>query len=232
MIDFECRRTRSVKHELLGIDSFTRINIPTEYSGKRLSASKLSSLGKHRDYTIPLKVNKHTLKDLRAFPAEVMMLDLKEFMENLFGPNKLCKVLPHHWQPVIVYCFSETGESMTNIIGNSFSPQGQIFSMDYLMKKNPDANLERCTMVAVITGGWKFYLNDGVTPTAELQMQLLQLQMIGYKTIVIEWRRWRMLSSEEKEELLRSEVRKALVSSLISSLISSWSFNSRSLLLE
>ena len=141
-------------------------------------------------------------------------MDLKEFMERLYGENNLVHVLPHFQRPDVVYCFDENGKSVTNEILDCFPAQykGEILFKEAILLKNPEIakKMDNYQMVAVVMGGWNLYLRDTEIPTGELRMKLEQLKMVGYKPILIFWCHWLAMNIETKENYLKEAIRKAL----------------------
>ena len=146
--------------------------------------------------------------------SDQLLLNLKEFMEERHGYNTLTQVLPHYQRPDIVYCFNENGKSVTKEIMDCFPPlyQGDILTREYLLSKKKEFadNIEKYQMVAVVLGGWNFYLRGTRIPTGGLRMKVEQLKMIGYRPILIHWSDWNQMSIKEKKKLIDDEVERAL----------------------
>lgn len=146
----------------------------------------------------------------------MLTLDLKEFMERQFGENTLVHVLPHFERPDIVYCFDENGKSVTKELINCFPANynGEIIFKESVLSKRLEMidNMEKYRMVAIVLGGWNLYLRDTNQPTGELRMKLEQLEIVGYKPILMNWQTWMKMNIIAKEEYLNKEITRALSS--------------------
>ena len=107
--------------------------------------------------------------------------------------------LPHFQRPDIVYCFNEEGKSITDEVFDGFVHyKGRIISKQHILEAQPTLN-SNINLVAVILGGWNFYLRNSNIPTGGLQMKIEQLNMIGYKTILVHFNEWLHMSPDEKK---------------------------------
>jgi hypothetical protein len=65
-------------------------------------------------------------------------------------------------------------------------------------------------MVAMVVGGWNFFVRDTEKLTGVLKMKMEQLKLVGYEPILIEWFRWARFARDEKLEFIQNSVQKAL----------------------
>lgn len=148
--------------------------------------------------------------------ADKLILDVQELAEIKFGKNILTQALPHYERPDILYCFDEHNKSVTDQFFDIYAPRdehpGIIFSKDYLLsQKKPFAdNMDRYKMIAIVIGGWNFYLRETKVPTGVLRLKLDQLKLIGYTPVLIYWHDWANRSLTFKEELLEAKMKEAL----------------------
>lgn len=194
---------------MLCLDGFVRINLRSTYDGPKLSEKKRATIAKFLTHYIPYRGQKYKLTN-----ADVMLLDMKEFMERQFGVNTLHHIIPHFQRPDIVYCFDENGKSVTDQILDCFPPQynGEIMFKESILSKRPELadKMDKYRMVAVIQGGMNLHLRGTNRMMGELRMKLEQLEMVGYKPILIHWSLWLKMNFLEKEKLLAEEIAKAL----------------------
>ena len=144
--------------------------------------------------------------------ADKLTLDIQEFTEFKFGPNVLTHVLPHFERPDIILCFDEDGKPVTSDIISKYAERkshtGEIYSKEFVLSQVPAFadKIKKLTMVAVVVGGWNFFLRDTMRPTGLLRMKLEQLEMIGYKPVLIHFNQWNAASIQDKEELLVGKI--------------------------
>lgn len=171
----------------MSLDSYTRINLKGSYDGPQLSLMIRSCIMKGHLHVPPIR-------DRFLKVSEKVLCDIKDLMERMYGKNVLTNVLPHFRRSDIVYCFDESGKSVTEELIDCFPPlfSGEIASKEFILSKNPDftSNPDKFEMVAVILGYSNFFLLDTNEKVGELQMKIQQLEMIGYKTVVIKWENW------------------------------------------
>lgn len=137
------------------------------YKGPQLSGQIRANITKFQTNYVPVRGQSYKL----TFNDQ-MILDVKEMLEKKFGANVLTHILPHYQRPDIVLCFDKNGKPMTEKIVNCFPPNhylGTILSKEYLFEQNSElaGRLDSHQLVAVILGGWNFYLRDTETPTGE-----------------------------------------------------------------
>lgn len=70
--------------------------------------------------------------------------------------------------------------------------------------------MDQFEMVAVVLGGWNFYVRDTKKPTGGLRMKMEQLEMIGYKPILIHFDDWANQSFDSREKLIEREIQRVL----------------------
>lgn len=194
---------------MMCLDSFTRINLRSIYDGPQISQRTRAIITKYQTHYIPYRGQKQKLTH-----SDMILLDMKEFMERQFGENTLVHILPHFHKPDILYCFDDKGKSVTNQILDCLPTHysGNIISKESILSKHPEMadKMDKCRMIAVVQGGWNLYLRGTDKLTGELQMKLEQLELVGCKPILIHWNTWIKMNLIEKEKLLDDEVRKAL----------------------
>lgn len=200
-----------IGREILCLDSFTRINLKGRYDGPQLSKRLRANIFKFQSNYVPYRGQSHKMTH-----ADQLLLNLKEVLEAKFGSNVLTHILPHYQRPDVICCFDENGNPVTDKFLDCFPPRnsGEILSKEFLLSRDEKlaAEMGNCQMLAVILGGWNFYLRDTNVPTGGLRMKLEQLEMIGYKTVLVHWSTWKNLRMDEKEKFIEAEVRKALSS--------------------
>lgn len=136
----------------------------------------------------------------------------------MYGQNILTQALPHFERPDIIYCFDENGKSVTPEIIDIFPPRkvhpGQIFSKEYLLsqRKPFSDNIDRYQMIAIVVGGWNFFVRDTEIPTGVLRMKIDQLKLVGYKPVLIYWGDWSNKPLQHREEVLSRKINEALSS--------------------
>lgn len=152
---------------MLSIDSYTRINLKDIYKGSQLSDKRRANITKFQANYVPVRGQPYKL----TF-NDHMILNLKETLEKKFGTNVLTHILPHYQRPDIILCFDENGKPMTEKIVNCLPPShylGAILSKEYLFEQSSElaGRLDSHQLVAVLLGGWNFYLRDTEIPTGE-----------------------------------------------------------------
>lgn len=164
---------------------------------------------KYRSHYVPYRGQPYRLTH-----SDQLLLNLKEFLERIYGVNILHQVLPHFQRPDVVYCFDENGNSVTDKLLDCLPPlyDGVIVTKEYLLSKKTEFadNIDKFRMVAVILGGWNFYLRGTKIPTGGLRMKMEQLEMIGYQPILIHWDDWLHMKMSEKEKLFEREIKRPL----------------------
>lgn len=146
--------------------------------------------------------------------ADKLMLDIKDVFESQFGDSLMTHILPHHGRPDIIFCFDETGRNLTEEIADLF-PQhytGDILSKKHLLSKDPQLYklIDKYRMIAIVTGGWNFFIRDTETPTGIFRMKLDQLKLVGYIPILVHFNRWTSMNANEKEIFAQQEIKRVL----------------------
>lgn len=174
-----------------------------------MSSKLRAAIAKHQSFYVPYKDQSYKLTH-----NDKLLLNLKEVLEDKYGYNLLTHVLPHYQRPDIVYCFDENGKSVTKELLDAFPENysGEIISKDLLFAKKKEFadNSDKYRMVAILLGGWNFFIRNTTIPTGGLRMKLEQLEMIGYKPILIPWIEWIKYTDEEKEQFIDNEIKRAL----------------------
>ena len=190
------------------LDSFTRINLKNTYQGNQLKDRMRKSITKFQSHYVPERNQKYKLTH-----GDQLLLDVKESMEKIWGENVLTHILPHYQRPDIIYCFDDNHKSVTPKILDCFPPhyQGEILSKEYLLSQKEElADMKKHQLIAVVVGGWNFFIRDTNIPTGVLRMKIEQLELIGYKTILVCWSEWASMSVSQKKEYLEEAVHMAL----------------------
>lgn len=144
--------------------------------------------------------------------ADKLTLDIQEFAEFKFGPNILTQVLPHFERPDIILCFDEDGKPVTSDVISKFAARkthtGVIYNKEFVLSQVPafSDKIDKLKMIAVVVGGWNFYLRDTKKPTGVLRLKLEQLEMIGYIPVLIYYNEWNSASMQHKENLLTDKI--------------------------
>lgn len=204
------RNHQKIGREILALDSYSRIELKETYDGPRLKDRLRRNITKYTSNYVPVKNQPFKLTH-----ADKLLLDMKDVFESKFGDSWLTHVLPHHSRPDIIFCFDETGKPVTEEILDLF-PQhysGEIVSKEFLLSKDPQLAkvAEKYRMVAVVVGGWNFYIRDTEIPTGIFRMKLDQLKLIGYSPILVHFNKWMAMSLKEKETYAEQEMKKVLV---------------------
>jgi hypothetical protein len=198
-----------IGHEVLCLDSFTRINLKSSYDGPQLDKKLRALITKHESHYVPYRDQPYKLTH-----SDLLILNVKEYLEVRYGPNNLRHILPHFERPDIIYCFNENNESVTDQLVDIFPPlyAGEILSKEFLLSRKPEfaENMDKYKMVAVVVGGWNLYIRNTDIPTGGLRLKIDQLKMIGYKPILIHWHDWRTLSGSDKDQLIKIDMKRAL----------------------
>lgn len=154
------------------------------------------------------------IRDKNLKVSEKVLYDIKDLMEQKYGKNIVTNILPHFKRSDIVLCFDENGKSVTEKIIDCFPPvfSGEIASKDYLLSKKPELSdkFDKLELIAVILGYSNFFLLESNRKVSELETKIKQLEMIGYKTVVIKWDDWFNSRYEERIKLIDGEIQKAL----------------------
>lgn len=149
--------------------------------------------------------------------ADKMMLNMKDVFESKFGNSWMTHILPHHARPDIIFCFDEKGKAVTGEIFDLFPPhyKGDILSKKHLKDLSKDPLLaqliDKYRMVAVVAGGWNFFIRNTEIPTGSLRMKLDQLKLVGYNPILVHFNKWAVMSPKEKEMFAEQAVKNVLV---------------------
>lgn len=153
-----------IGREVLCLDSYTRINLKGVYEGPQLDAKMRHNITKFQTHYVPSRNSKYKL----TF-GDKQLLDLQDVLEVKFGLNLITHVLPHYQRPVVVCCFDENGKGVTESIFEAFPPDysGNILTKELLFKNDPE-KMKNYQLVAVVMGGWNFYIRDTETATGEL----------------------------------------------------------------
>lgn len=135
-------------------------------------------------------------------------------MESKYGKSILTHVLPHYQRPDIIYCFDENGKSVTEKVLEDFPKpySGKIIFKESLLSQHDELAVKanKLKMIAVVLGGWNFYLRDSRKPTGGLRLKIEQLELVGYKTVLIHFEDWVNQPLEAKEKLIEDEITKIL----------------------
>lgn len=168
-----------------------------------------ATITKLQTHYVPVRGQKYKLTH-----SDLLTLNLQEFLVQKYGANKLTHILPHYERPDIIYCFNQNGKSVTDEILDCFPRffSGTILSKEFLLSQKSEFadNMNKYQMVTFVIGGWNFYLRETRIPTGVLRMKLEQLEMIGYKPILIHWDDWNNMAINEKDKLIEIEVKNAL----------------------
>lgn len=156
----------SIGREVLALDSYTRINLNGKYDGPQLSEKLRANITKFQTNYVPVRGQTYKLTH-----HDQLILNLKETLEKMYGANVLTHILPHYQRPDLILCFDENGKPVSDELVKCFPDQyiGRILSKDYLFERSDvlAGRINSYQLVAVILGGWNFYLRDTETPTGE-----------------------------------------------------------------
>lgn len=155
-----------IGREVLALDSYTRINLNGKYEGPQLSEKLRANITKFQTNYVPYRGQPYKLTH-----ADQMLLSLKEALEKKYGPNMLTHILPHYQRPDLILCFDENGKPVTGELEKCFPDHyiGKILSKEYLFERSDvlAGRFNSCQLVAIILGGWNFYLRDTDKPTGK-----------------------------------------------------------------
>jgi hypothetical protein len=195
----------------LCLDSFTKINLKDSYNGTQLTERIRKGIATYSSHYIPYSGQPHKLTH-----ADKLMLDVHELAGQMFGKNIITQALPHFEKSDIMYCFDENGKSVTEEIMDLYPPRkvhpGIIFTKERLLsqKKPFSDNIDKYKMVALVIGGWNFYIRNTEIPTGIMRMKMDQLKLIGYNPVMIYWKEWISKSMQYREDYLTSKIKEAL----------------------
>jgi hypothetical protein len=195
--------------EILCLDSFTKINLKGIYKGAELSEKVRQRISNYQSHFIPYREQKQALT-----AADKVALDIKDLTESKFGPSFLVHILPHYERPDMIYCFDENGKSITPEIQKAFGDpkhySGTIYSKDLIFERIPELahRKDKLKLVAVVVGSWNLFVRNTETPVGSLRIKLEQLQMIGFKTILVPFN-W-VTNRHLKEESILGEFEKII----------------------
>jgi hypothetical protein len=205
------KNIKAYSREILALDCFTKINLKGIYKGPELSEKLKRHIATLQSMFIPYRNQPYKLTH-----TDKLLLDVKEFAEIKFGPNVITQALPQYERPDIIYCFDENGKSITDQVADVFNPRdvftGTIFTKDHVLSKKPElaARADKLRMLAIVIGGWNFYLRGTRKPTGTLRMKLEQLRLIGYTPVLIYWDDWASKPLHIKQELFMTKMSEAL----------------------
>lgn len=197
--------------EILCLESFTKINLKGIYKGPELSEKVRRNIATFQSNYIPYRGQKWKLTH-----TDKLLLDVKDLTEMKFGYNIVTQPLPHYERPDIVYCFDENGRSITKEVESCFQGReehnGEIYSKEKVLSQMPElaSQADKLRFLAIIIGGWNFYLRGTKTPTGALRVKIEQLQMIGYIPVLIYWNDWANKPMQYKEEIVLQKMNEAL----------------------
>lgn len=192
-----------IGREVLCLDSFAKINLRSTYKGSQLSDKKRGQIARYQTAFVPRRNENYKLTHY-----DKLMLNIQEFFEAQYGPSEIRHILPHYERPDIIFCFNENGNPVTEEIVELFPAhyKGDIISKEFLFGKKPEL-AKKYQMVAIVVGGWNFFVRGSEKPTGGLRLKLEQLEMIGYKPLLIHFNRWITMSADEKEKFVGSEIK-------------------------
>jgi hypothetical protein len=166
-------------------------------------------MAKHQNDYVPYKGQRWKLSN-----SDQLLLSIKEQLDHVCGPSITTHILPHFQRPDLFLCFNEKKKPVTSEFEEIFKGKknGKIMSRDFLLNSVPERAeiLRSVQFVAVVVGGWNFYIRYSDTPTGVLQMKLDQLKMVGYKPLLVNWERWARTPNEHKANFLKDEITKLL----------------------
>ncbi|KAG5684956.1 hypothetical protein PVAND_014162 [Polypedilum vanderplanki] len=197
--------------ETLCLDSFTRINLKDIYDGPQLSERLRKGIATYTSHYIPYSGQPHKLTH-----TDKILLDVHEYSEKLFGKNIITQALPHFSLSDVIFCFDENGKSVTEEIIDLFSPRrvhsGLIYSKERLLsqRKPFSDNIDKYKMIALVIGGWNFFIRETEIPTGIMRLKLEQLKMIGYTPVLIFWKEWINKSLQHREDYLTKKVKEII----------------------
>lgn len=182
------------------------------YKGPELSEKIRQRIANYSCNYIPRRDQKYVL-----YATDRICLDVKEFAESKLGPNQLVHILPHYERADLIYCFDENGKSITPEIekafGNPNHYSGIIYSKDLIFERVPELadRKDKLTLVAVVIGSWNLFLRNTEIPVGSLRIKLEQLQMIGFKTVLVHYSDWSgLIANRCHNEKLIEKIREAI----------------------
>jgi hypothetical protein len=141
-------------------------------------------------------------------------MDIQQVMQQKFGQNILTHLLPHYQRPDIICCFDENGKPVTNEIIDCFPKpySGKVLTKEFILSRHETfaSQTDKLRMVAVVLGGWNFYIRDSRKPTGGLKLKIEQLELIGYKTVLVHFEDWLNQPREATEKLIEDEIQRVL----------------------
>jgi hypothetical protein len=148
--------------------------------------------------------------------SDKLLVDTKDALEHVYGPCVATHVLPHFQRPDLILCFDDKMKPVTSDFSNFLSSghTGVILSKNLVLNSLPDLAQKhrKVHFVAVVVGGWNFYIRDTEIPTGNLKMKLEQLDMCGFTPLLIHWETWTKTPIEQRTIFLKTEMAKVLSS--------------------
>ena len=163
----------------MSLDSFAKINLRSTYEGSFLTPKLCASIQSKYISQYMAKTNE------KITQVELLLTNVKEFLEARFGPSVITRILPHYEKLDIVFCFDESGNPVTEVLDRFPSENeisGEILWKQSLFKDNPGL-MQKYQLVAVVVGNRYSFMTRSDKPTGFLRMKLEQLEMVGYKPI-------------------------------------------------
>lgn len=173
-----CRKQRvhPIPRELLAINSFAQINLAGQYKGPVLND----------DYAAELR--RKVRSDLEGHNKQMI-----EFILDVFNRNKLHmlphRIVPHSSIPDLVFVYDKrTNRTATFSIDSTTS--NCILQASDLHKNNKDL-----VAVAIVTSSWQQQLHGKNANHGFFQHRLNQLNLLGFRTIVMTHKDWKYCDS-------------------------------------
>lgn len=167
--------------EIFLLDSFIRINLQNdEYNGNLLTDKQRKTMGKCLTNYIPEKNSKYKLN-----VTDRILLEIKDTCYQLLQSNCYFKhILPHFERPDILFCYDKLQHKTIPLkIENFPDYKGIILSRNIILDN--ELNQPNIESVAVIVAGWNNFVRDKDRITGLFQLKLKQLEILGYRTIVV-----------------------------------------------
>lgn len=91
---------------------------------------------------------------------------------------------------------------MKSVVPTYYS--GTIISTEYFAKSR---NMSTTVLISIVIGGWNSFVRDTDKPTGIFKMKMKQLEMIGYKVILVPWAEWRSSPYAERKMYLNDKLK-------------------------
>lgn len=176
--------------ELLGLDVGLELECPA-YTGNRLPQKTRSRITKSNISWVPSR------QKLSHSHTDKFMFDLMDNLAEILGGAHnlhVVHILPQYERADIVFGMDNDGKPCN--IPKEFE------ELPIHLVKPPPTN--DALWHAVVVGGWNLFIRGENRPVGALVAKTRQLQILGYKPIMVSWFDWSEMQSEQKKQFLKN----------------------------